>query len=142
MRKTATVAHRARRCAFSRAASCASRSFRTASSASSLAALLLVATPVLGVLAAAYALRADGRLNFAIPFMRRPMAALATGAVTRSAAGAIVLVTLVHVVETEKFVRAWRDYEVAVRTLPTGELSDPMLGRPAFVASDQIRAGA
>jgi len=100
--------------------------------------VLLVATPVLGVLAAAYALRADGRLNFAIPFMRRPMAALATGAVTRSAAGAIVLVTLVHVVETEKFVRAWRDYEVAVRTLATGELSDPMLGDPHFVSSDRI----
>ena len=45
--------------------------------------VLLIATPVLGVLAAAYALRADGRLNFAIPFMRRPMAALATSAVSR-----------------------------------------------------------
>jgi hypothetical protein len=100
--------------------------------------VLLIATPVLGVLAAAYALRADGRLNFAIPFMRRPMAALATGAVTRLAAGAIVLVTLVHIVETEKFVRAWRDYEVAVRTLATGALSDPALGDPHFVSSDRI----
>jgi hypothetical protein len=100
--------------------------------------VLLIATPVLGVLAAAYALRADGRLNFAIAFMRRPMAALATGAVTRSAAGAIVLVTLVHIVETEKFVRAWRDYEAAVRTLATGALSDPALGDPHFVSSDRI----
>ena len=100
--------------------------------------VLLIATPVLGVLAAAYALRADGRLNFAIPFMRRPMAAVAIDAVTRSAAGAIVLVTLVHIVETEKFVRAWRDYEVAVRTLATGALSDPMLGDPHFVSSDRI----
>ena len=100
--------------------------------------VLLIATPVLGVLAAAYALRADGRLNFAIPFMRRPMAAVAIDAVTRSAAGAIVLVTLVHIVETEKFVRAWRDYQAAVRTLATGELSDPMLGDPHFVSSDRI----
>jgi hypothetical protein len=100
--------------------------------------VVLIATPVLGVLAAAYALCADGRLNFAIPFMRRPMAALATSAVTRSAAGAIVLVTLVHVVETEKFVRAWRDYEVAARTLATGALSDPALGDPHFVSSDRI----
>ena len=100
--------------------------------------VLLIATPVLGVLAAAYALRADGRLNFAIPFMRRPMAAVAIDAVTRSAAGAIVLVTLVHIVETEKFVRAWRDYQAAVRTLATGALSDPALGDPHFVSSDRI----
>ena len=100
--------------------------------------VLLIATPALGMLAAAYALRADDRLNFAIPLMRRPMAALASSAVTRSAAGAIALVTLVHIVETEKFVRAWRDYEVAVRTLATGALSDPMLGDPHFVSSDRI----
>ena len=100
--------------------------------------VLLIATPVLGVLAAAYTLRADGRLNFAIPFMRRPMAAVAIDAVTRSAAGAIVLVTLVHIVETEKFVRAWRDYQAAVRTLATGALSDPALGDPHFVSSDRI----
>jgi hypothetical protein len=100
--------------------------------------VVLIATPVLGVLAAAYAFRAEGRLNFAIPFMRRPLVALATNAVTRSAAGAIVLVTLVHIVETEKFVRAWRDYEVAVRTLATGALSDPALGDPHFVSSDRI----
>jgi len=100
--------------------------------------VLLIATPVLGVLAAAYALRADGRLNFAIPFRRRPMAAVAIDAVTRSAAGAIVLVTLVHIVETEKFVRAWRDYQAAVRTLATGALSDPALGDPHFVSSDRI----
>jgi hypothetical protein len=100
--------------------------------------VLLIATPVLGVLAAAYALRADGRLNFAIPIVRRSMAALAISAVTRSAAGAIVLVTLVHIVETEKFARAWRDYQVAVRTLATGALSDPALGDPHFVSSDRI----
>jgi hypothetical protein len=94
--------------------------------------VLLIATPVLGMLAAAH------RLNFAIPFMRRPMAALATSAVTSFAAGAIVLVTLVHIVETEKFVRAWRDYEVAIRTLATGALSDPALGEPHFVSSDRI----
>ena len=98
--------------------------------------VLLIATPVLGMLAAAHALRASGRLNFAIPFMRRSIAALATSAVTRLAAGAMVLVTLVHIVETEKFVRAWRDYEVAVRTLATGALSDP--ADPHFVSSDRI----
>jgi hypothetical protein len=97
--------------------------------------VLLIATPVLGVSAAAYALRADGRLKLAIP---RSMAALAIDAVTRSAAGAIVLIMLVHIVETEKFVRAWRDYQAAVRMLATGTLSDPALGDPHFVSSDRI----
>jgi len=100
--------------------------------------VLLIATPVLGVLAAVYALRADDRLNFAIPFLQRPMAILAIDAVTRSAVGAIVLVTLVHLVEMEKFVRAWRDYQAAVRTLATGTPSDPALGDPHFVSSDRI----
>ena len=100
--------------------------------------VLLIATPVLGLLAAAYALRADGRLNFAIPLMQRPMAALTIDAVSRSAAGAIVLVMLVHIVETEKFVRAWRDYQAAVRTLATGRQSDPALGDAHFVSSDRI----
>jgi hypothetical protein len=44
----------------------------------------------------------------------------------------------VHIVEAEKFVRAWRDYEVAIRTLATGALSDPALGDPQFVSSDRI----
>ena len=100
--------------------------------------VLLIATPVLGVFAAAYALRADSLLNVVVPFMQRPMAARAIDAVTRSAAGAMVLVTLVHIVETEKFVRAWRDYQAAVRMLATGTPSDPALGDLHFVSSDRI----
>src|SRR5262249_56739004 len=94
--------------------------------------VLLIATPVFGMLAAAHALRADSRLNFAIPLMRRPMAAFATSAVTRSAAGAIALMTLVHIVEAEKFVRAWRDYEGALRDPAAGALPDPAPGGPPF----------
>src|SRR5262245_6506298 len=40
--------------------------------------ILLIATPVLGMLAAAYALRADDRLNFSMPVVRRCVAACST----------------------------------------------------------------
>jgi len=41
-------------------------------------------------------------------------------------------------VETEKFVREWRGYQAAVRTLATGTLSDPAPGDPHFVSSERI----
>jgi hypothetical protein len=46
----------------------------------------------------------------------------------------------VHVVETGKFVAAWRDYRAAVAALAIGDESDPALGNPRFVSSDRIAA--
>jgi hypothetical protein len=40
----------------------------------------------------------------------------------RSAADAIVLVTLMHIVETEKFVRAWRDLETLAGRCEPGNI--------------------
>jgi hypothetical protein len=100
--------------------------------------VLLIVTPLLGALATARALDADRRLN--VPFLSRLMAA-STGDVTaRAAAGAILLVMLVHAVETAKFVAAWMNYQVAVRALATGAASDPTLGDPRFVSSQRISA--
>jgi hypothetical protein len=56
----------------------------------------------------------------------------------RTAAGAIILIALVHAVETAKFVSAWTDYKAAVRDLATGSMSDPQLGDPDFVSSARI----
>jgi hypothetical protein len=99
---------------------------------------LLYATPVLGALAAAYALRADGRLNLRLPLLPRLMTVLADNAMARVACGAIALVILVHAVETAKFVAAWTDYKSAVRALAMGTASDPGLGDPRFVSSVRI----
>jgi hypothetical protein len=102
--------------------------------------VLLVATPVLGVLAAASALHRDGRLRcpFVIP---SPFTEILTSeAAARTITGVILLVTLVHAVETEKFVRAWSGYKAAVRALATGVASDSRLGDPRFVSSDRIPA--
>jgi hypothetical protein len=60
-------------------------------------------------------------------------------ALSRAAAGALILIALVHAVETEKFVSAWTGYKAAVRTLAMGSLSDPQLGDPNFVSSARIR---
>jgi hypothetical protein len=57
---------------------------------------------------------------------------------SRTAAGAIALIALVHAVETARYVSAWTDYKAAVRALATGSLSDPQLGDPDFVSSARI----
>jgi hypothetical protein len=98
---------------------------------------LVIVTPAFGALAAFGAMRRDGR--FAIPFPRleRAMnAAQSRGA--RPLAAAFIILTLVHVIETGKFVGAWRQYRAAVAALAIGDESDPALGNPHFVSSDRI----
>jgi hypothetical protein len=102
--------------------------------------VIMLATPGFGALAAAYALRADGQLNLPIPFLPRIMEALAGEMSTYGAIGAVLLVMLVHAVETSKFVSAWTDYRSAVRALAMGAASDPALGDPRFVSSQRIGA--
>jgi hypothetical protein len=99
--------------------------------------VLLVATPGLGVVAAAYALAAEGRLN--LPILPRLMAALTSGTALRAATGAFLLVLTVHTVEIAKFVTAWTHYKSALRSLAVGTASDATLGDPRFVSSDRIR---
>jgi hypothetical protein len=100
---------------------------------------LLIVTPLLGTVAAVRALDADGRLS--VSFLSRWMAA-STGDVTaRAATGAIVLLMLVHAVETTKFIVAWMNYQTALRGLATGAPSDPTLGDSRFVSSQRISPG-
>lgn len=80
---------------------------------------LVIATPVFAGLAVLYG------------FPTRP-------AVARAVAGAFVLVMLVHIVETAKFVTAWTRYKAAVLALSQGQASDPTLGDPQFVSSARL----
>lgn len=98
--------------------------------------VLLIATPAFGVLAAAHALANEGAL--ALPYLPRLVSALTGDTAARAAVGAIVLVTLIHGVETAKFLHAWSGYKTAVRALATGTASDPALGDPRFVSSKRI----
>ncbi len=101
--------------------------------------MLVIATPALGVLAAFYALRADG-LALRVPRLPPAIAALANGITAEAFAGAFIIVTLVYAVETGQFVSAWTDYKAGVKTLATGTASDPSLGDPHFVSSSRIVA--
>jgi hypothetical protein len=103
---------------------------------------LLFATPVAGALAAAAALRAEHRLRLPIPGLSRLMDALASETAVRATFGVIVLVLLVHTVETAKFVMAWTHYKAAVRALATGTAADPALGDSHFVSSARIEQPA
>ncbi len=101
--------------------------------------VLVIVAPALGVLAAFYALRADG---LAPHLSRLPHAMTAfAGAITAEAlAGAFVIVTLVYAVETAQFVSAWTDYKSAVKALAVGTAADPSLGDPHFVSAGRINA--
>jgi hypothetical protein len=95
-------------------------------------------TAAFGTLAVACALAADNRLTSAIPFLPRVLKALSSTVAARMALGALAVVTLVHGVETAKFVSVWKEYKAAVRALATGALSDAELGDPRFVSSARI----
>jgi hypothetical protein len=114
--------------------------------------VIFFAAPVLGGLAALRAIRLEGRLHPPARWMERlatvladGVARLGQGTLARAAAGAILLLTLAHAVETAKFVAAWTRYEAAVRDLAIGAASDPALsdralGDPRFVSTDRIDA--
>jgi hypothetical protein len=81
----------------------------------------------------------DGRLAFALPGPERAMTAARSRAAGPLAALFMIL-TLVHVIETAKFVTAWNHYRAAVASLATGDASDPALGDPHFVSTERIAA--
>jgi hypothetical protein len=108
-----------------------------ASSRYYLRTVLVILTPMFGTLAALGALSRDGRLPVAMRGLRRAIAWGWDGA-TRPLAAVFILLTLVHVVETAKFVAGWRLYRAEVAALATGSDSDPALGDPRFVSSGRI----
>lgn len=101
--------------------------------------VLVIITPALGILAAIYAVRADG-LALRVPSLPRAITALTKGITAEAFAGAFVIVTLVYAVETGQFVSAWTDYKAAVKALAIGTAADPSLGDSHFVSSGRIDA--
>jgi len=100
---------------------------------------LFLLAPAFAVAATVQALRADGGLGFLGPLLARLTPG--DGAIAAQAlAGAIMVTTLVHAVETEKFVSAWSAYKSAIVKLATGTASDPVLGDPRFVSADRLPA--
>jgi hypothetical protein len=100
---------------------------------------LFLAAPAFAVAAVVQALLAEGRLGAIASFMSR-LTPRSAGVAAQALAGAIMVTTLVHAVETEKFIVAWSAYKSAIVRLATGAASDPALGDPRFVSADRIPA--
>jgi len=99
--------------------------------------VLVLITPAMGVIAGLSAMRADELIRPSGRLGRIPIV-LTNGPVAQGLIGALVLVTLVHAVETKNFVLSWERYKSALAALAIGNASDPSLGDPRFVSSERI----
>jgi len=98
--------------------------------------VLFIGTAAFGVVAAVHALSAEERLK--PPILARLLTSVGGDATALVLAGALVVVTLVHTVETARFVRVWTAYLAAVQSLAAGAASDAALGDAHFVSSSRI----
>jgi hypothetical protein len=97
---------------------------------------LVLLTPAFGAFAALSAMIGDGIIvrPTTPPFLLISSSQQAICAL----AGAFAIVTLIHAVETEKFVSAWTDYRKAIAALAMGQEADPSLGNPHFVSFARV----
>ncbi len=101
---------------------------------------LLVVPPILGFIAAAYALKADDAIGLRLPLLEPALAVLRRTFKARFLAGALMLMALVHAVETAKFMVGWEQYKKGVANLAMSQASDPALGSARFISSTRIGA--
>ena len=97
--------------------------------------VVLVFAPIFAAMAVVAAPPLDDRRQYrtSIDRFKRYVAAVRPFAI-----GALVVVMLVHVVETIKFIDSWTHYQAAVRALAIGSAADPSLGDARFVSSQRI----
>ena len=102
--------------------------------------VLLLAVPILGLLAALAALDGNGLRASPFAFVLRPLDDALGRLDSNLLAGALVVVLFVHAGETAKFVVAWLDYKGEIRALASGPNADPELGDPQFVSVRRLPA--
>jgi hypothetical protein len=100
---------------------------------------LLAGTPALGLVATLQAAAKDQGGRF--PPLRGATTLLESRLHPDLLLGALLLVMLVHAVETAKFVHGWLQYKTELRALTAGTASDPSLGDPLFVSSARLGPG-
>jgi hypothetical protein len=98
--------------------------------------VLIVVTPLLGLLAASRVLRASGSAT-SIPRMLA-LASLLLPA--RVLARLLLIVMLIHTVETAKFAVAWGEYCETLRALAAGAATDQGLGNARFVSAERLES--
>jgi hypothetical protein len=101
---------------------------------------LVIVTPAFGALAVLSTWPGDGEPALLFPRLQRAITA-ARSRFAKPLAAVFVVITLVHLVETAKFVVAWRNYKAAVAALAMSDESDPALGNARFASSERIPAG-
>ena len=98
---------------------------------------LVIATPLLGAVAAITAMTREGIVLDRLAGLRRAPTS-PRGGTPCGLASIFLIVTLIHAIETGKFVAAWGEYRDAVGVLARSSNSDPSLGDPRFVSAERI----
>ena len=99
---------------------------------------LVLGIPLLGTLAAMTAMINEGIDLKALASFGHSVISLRGGS-SCALASIFIMVTVIHVVETGKFVTSWANYRNAVAVLATSGQSDAGLGDPRFVSAERIR---
>ena len=98
---------------------------------------LVIATPLLGALAALAAMAREGIILNQAARLRHALVS-PPARIRCALASFFLLVTMIHAVETAKFVASWSDYRSAIAALAMGDESDPALGDPRFVSAGRV----
>lgn len=98
---------------------------------------LVIATPLLGALAALAAMTREGIILNQAARLRHALVS-PPARIRCALASFFLLVTMIHAVETAKFVASWSDYRSAIAALAMGDESDPALGDPRFVSAGRV----
>jgi len=98
---------------------------------------LVIATPLLGALAAITAMARGGIVLNRPTRLRQALISPRDGTLC-AVASIFLLVNLIHAIETGKFVASWINYRDAIAALAMSSKSDPVLGDPRFVSAERI----
>ena len=108
-----------------------------ASSRYYLRTVLVIATPLLGMLAALAAMTREG-IVVSTPTRLRHALISPRGRTLCALASIFLVVTLIDAIETAKFVASWSNYRNAIAVLAMNSESDPALGNPRFISAERI----
>jgi hypothetical protein len=99
---------------------------------------LMAFTPVLGAIAVIRSLHLEQRLALPLPISSVSRLVAARGPSPGSVGACLILVMLIHGVETAKFIDAWISYRSAVQELAVGDGIDKSSSGEKFLSSERI----
>ncbi len=98
---------------------------------------LVIATPLLGAMAAITAMTREGIVLHRLARLQRALISPRSGALC-ALTSIFLVVNSIYMIETKKFVTSWINYRGAVAALAMSSRSDPALGDPRFVSAERI----